>query len=183
MKENPRRYMDTDDYYYYTDMTKFLIFFTFVLLTILVLFPIVGIYIPKWGAIILGLLVYISQYLVVSSFNASSFYEKIISVGYDSWKLNDNSYVYLFNSKYADMMNKHSNEIGGSYFLTKDACYIINNEGEMLMTDTEIPVIMLFDTKEAATLYLKNNKKDLNDGSYLIVPLSLKLMKEDDNHA
>ena len=183
MKENPRRYVDTDDYYYYTDMTKFLIFFTFVLLTILVLFPIVGIYIPKWGAIILGLLVYISQYLVVSSFNASSFYEKIISVGYDSWKLNDNSYVYLFNSKYADMMNKHSNEIGGSYFLTKDACYIINNEGEMLMTDTEIPLIMLFDTKEAATLYLKNNKKDLNDGSYLIVPLSLKLMKENDNHA
>jgi len=183
MKENPRRYMDTDDYYSYTDMTKFLIFFTFVVLTILVLFPILGIYLPKWGAIILGLLVYISQYLVVSSFNASSFYEKIISTGYDSWRLSDNSYVYLFNSKYTDIMNKHSNEIGGSYFLTKDACYIINGEGEMLMTDTEIPVIMLFDTKKAATLYLKNNKKDINDGNYLIVPLSLKLMKENDDHA
>ena len=184
MEDHKRRDMNIEDYYTWSSMTSFCLFVAFDALVVLVGFPIVGIYIPKWLAIILGVLIYITQYLAIAAANTSSFHKKILSTNYDSWKLSDNTYVYLFNSDYLDVMNKHSYEIGGSYFLKKDSCYIINSQGEMLMTDTEVPVLMVFDSSKVASAYIKEHKEDLDDGNYLVVPLRLKNIKslEGDNN-
>lgn len=91
------------------------------------------------------------------------------------WNLGDGTSTYLFNTTNVDAVANDLIENEGYYLIKKEeACYLINKTGEMLMSDTEVPVLLVFDNKDVATDYLKKNHDKFDDGDYYVVPFKMK---------